>query len=40
MPIKKVKDKYYWGSKGPFKTKKKTKAVAKAAYASGYKKRK
>lgn len=40
MPVRKVKDKYYWGSKGPFKTKKKAKQVAKAAYANGYKKRK
>jgi len=40
MPIRKVKNKYYWGSKGPFKTKKKAASVAKAAYASGYKKRK
>ena len=37
MPIRKVKDKYYWGSKGPFKTRKKAAQVARAAYASGYK---
>jgi hypothetical protein len=37
MPIKKVDNKYYWGSRGPFKTRKKAAEVAKAAYASGYK---
>jgi hypothetical protein len=37
MPIKKVNDKYYWGSKGPFKTRKQAAKAAQAAYASGYK---
>ena len=36
MPITKKKDGYYWGSKGPFKTRKKAAEVAQAAYASGY----
>ena len=36
MPITKRKNGYYWGSKGPFKTKKKAQEVAQAAYASGY----
>ena len=36
MPITKKKDGYYWGSKGPFKTRKKATQVAQAAYASGY----
>ena len=36
MPITKKKDGYYWGSKGPFKTRKKAVQVAQAAYASGY----
>lgn len=36
MPVRKVKDGWKWGSKGPFKTKKKATAVAKAAYAHGY----
>jgi len=42
MPIRKVKTngtKWYWGRKGPFKTKKKAQAVAKAARASGYMKK-
>jgi len=38
MPIRKRKDGYYWGKRGPFKTKKKAQQVARAAYASGYKK--
>ena len=37
MPIKKTKRGWYWGSKGPLKSKKKALAVQKAAYASGYK---
>jgi hypothetical protein len=37
MPIKKVNNEYYWGSKGPFKTRKQAEKVAQAAYASGYK---
>lgn len=40
MPIRKVKGKWYWGSKGPFNTRKKAEEVAKAAYAHGYKKKK
>jgi len=36
MPITKKKDGYYWGSRGPFKTRKKAVQVAQAAYASGY----
>jgi|TARA_R100000455_G_C6193079_1_gene66639 hypothetical protein len=37
MPIKKKDNGWYWGSKGPFKTKKKALSVQRAAYASGYK---
>jgi hypothetical protein len=40
MPIKKVKGGWKWGSKGPFKTRAKAEEVARAAYASGYKKKK
>ena len=40
MPIRKTKAGYKWGSKGPFKTKKQATAVARAAYASGYKPKK
>ena len=40
MPIKKTSKGWYWGSKGPFKSKKKARQVEKAAYASGYKKKK
>ena len=36
MPITKRKDGYYWGSKGPFKTREKATQVAQAAYSSGY----
>lgn len=36
MPVRRTAKGYYWGSKGPFKTKKKAEEVAKAAYASGY----
>jgi hypothetical protein len=39
MPIRKTSKGWYWGSKGPFKTKKKAGEVGKAAYASGYKKK-
>ena len=39
MPLSKKKDGWYWGSKGPFPTKKKAQEVARAAYASGYKKK-
>ena len=38
MPIKKTDKGWYWGSKGPFDSKKKAQKVAQAAYASGYKK--
>lgn len=37
MPVVKKSDGWYWGSKGPFKTKGKAQQVEKAAYASGYK---
>lgn len=40
MPVVKKSNGWYWGSKGPFKTKKKAEEVARAAYASGYKGRK
>lgn len=36
MPIRKTDKGWYWGSKGPFDTKAKAQAVARAAYASGY----
>lgn len=42
MPIRRTKTngvKWYWGSQGPFKTKKKAEQVARAAYASGYRKK-
>lgn len=37
MPIRKTAKGYYWGSKGPYKTKKKAQEIARAAYTSGYK---
>ena len=37
MPIRKTDKGWYWGSQGPFATKAKALAVARAAYASGYK---
>jgi len=37
MPIRKTGNKYYWGSKGPFDSRKKAEEVAQAAHASGYK---
>ena len=40
MPVIKKAKGYYWGTKGPFKTKKKAQAVGRAAYASRYKKKK
>lgn len=40
MPIRKTAKGWKWGSKGPFKTRKKAEQVARAAYASGYKKKK
>lgn len=39
MPIRHTKKGWYWGSKGPFKTRKKAAAVAKAAYSHGYKRK-
>lgn len=39
MPLSKKKDGWYWGGKGPFPTKKKAQEIARAAYASGYKKK-
>jgi len=36
MPIRKTSKGWKWGSKGPFKTKKKAQQVARAAHASGY----
>ena len=38
MPIKKTDKGWYWGSKGPFNSKKKAQEVAQAAHASGYQK--
>jgi len=38
MPITKRNGKYYWGSKGPFNSRKEAKSVQQAAYASGYEK--
>ena len=36
MPIVKKPNGYYWGNRGPFATKSKALAVARAAYAGGY----
>ena len=36
MPITRRGGKYYWGSKGPFASRKKAEEVARAAHASGY----
>jgi len=36
MPITKRNGRYYWGSKGPFDSRKKAAEVAQAAHASGY----
>lgn len=36
MPIRKTTQGYYWGSKGPFKTREQAEETARAAYASGY----
>jgi hypothetical protein len=38
MPVRKTSEGYFWGTKGPFKTKEQAEAVGRAAYASGYKK--
>lgn len=40
MPIRHTSKGWYWGSKGPFKTREKAAQVAKAAYAHGYGKKK
>ena len=40
MPINKKDDGWYWGSKGPFKSKEKAEEVQQAAHASGYEKSK
>ena len=40
MPVRKTPKGWYWGAKGPFKTKKKASQVGQAAYASGYNKKK
>lgn len=37
MPLVKKPNGWYWGSKGPFTSKTKALAVARAAYASGFK---
>lgn len=37
MPVVKKSKGWYWGSRGPFKTKKKAEQVDRAAFASGYK---
>ena len=37
MPLVKRTSGWFWGSKGPFTTKAKALAVARAAYAHGYK---
>lgn len=37
MPYRKTTKGWFWGSKGPFPTLQKAQAVARAAYASGYK---
>lgn len=37
MPIRHTDKGWYWGSKGPFATKTQAQAVARAAYAHGYK---
>lgn len=36
MPIRQVRGKWYWGSKGPFDSRAKAEAVARAAYANGW----
>lgn len=38
MPVRKTDRGYYWGSQGPFPTRQKAEEVARAAYASGYRK--
>ena len=39
MPIRQKKGKWYWGTQGPFDSKKKAQEVARAAYSSGYTKK-
>lgn len=39
MPIRQTEKGWYWGSRGPYRTKGKAMEVQKAAYASGYKKK-
>ena len=36
MPIRHTDKGWYWGSNGPFKSRKKAEAVRRAAYANGY----
>ena len=36
MPIRQRDNKWYWGGKGPFDSRKKAEKVAQAAHASGY----
>ena len=40
MPIRRQGDKWYWGSKGPFDSRKKAEQVAQAAHSSGYEEQK
>jgi len=40
MPVRKGRDGWYWGSKGPFPTKAKAAEVGKAVYGTDYKKKK
>jgi len=37
MPVVHRKNRWYWGSKGPFPTEAKARQVERAAYANGYK---
>ena len=36
MPIRQKNNKWYWGGKGPFDSRKKAEQVAQAAHSSGY----
>ena len=36
MPICQRGDKWYWGKRGPFNSRKKAEEVARAAHSSGY----
>jgi hypothetical protein len=40
MPIQRKDNKWYWGSRGPFTSRKRAEQVAGAAYAAGYKPKK